>query len=196
MGSLLTINVRRYFSMRSLKDYKVGMKIVVNDRMQKDYEYELVEPMGEEAPDFNDENFKPELTPEEMLQEGVFEGKYLNDCQEELPKEWFDNSRDKRVKIGDPPDYTLNRFKIKSRQSLAIWRGNDWVMGDDPRGWFQWYCRYWLGRRSECDEFQKKRWRAFKRHKGQIEKNCAKNDYSCRPKQRQALLQWAYDPFI
>lgn len=73
-------------------------------------------------------------------------------------------------KIGDPPDYTLNRFKIKSRQSLAIWRENDWVMGDDPRGWFQWYCRYWLGRRSECDEFQKKRWRAFKRHKGQIEK--------------------------
>ncbi|KAI5956956.1 hypothetical protein KGF54_000575 [Candida jiufengensis] len=184
--------------MKSLSDFKKGAKIKVNDRMQKDYEYEIVaDGLGAEASDFNENGFNPDLTPEQVLSEGAFEGKYLNDCEEELPKEWFENSKKKRVDVGKPPDIELNRFKIKSRQSLVIWRENDWVMGDDPRGWFQWYCRYWLGRRNdEIDKFQKKRWRAFKRHHGQVKKNCKKGDLSCRPKQRQALLQWAYDPFV
>ncbi|CAI5758128.1 unnamed protein product [Candida verbasci] len=182
--------------MRPLKEFKVGTTIKVKDRMQKDYSYKLKKEQGSKADDFNDDNFEPHLTPEEMLKEGVFEGKYLNDCEEELPKEWFENSKDKRVKIGDKPNVALNRFKIKSRQSLVIWRENSWIMGNDPRGWFQWYCRYWLGRRCDDDQFQKKRWRAFKRHHGQVKKNCKKGDFNCRPKQRQALLQWAYDPFV
>lgn len=172
------------------------MTINVNDRMQKDYSYELTEKMGDKASDYGEDGFTPELTPEEVLSSGAFEGKYLNDCEDEFPKEWYENSKKHRVKIGEPPDYRLNRFKIKSRQSLVIWKENGWVMGDDPRGWFQWYCRYWLGRRCADDAFQKKRWRAFKRHKGQINAHCEKGDLKCRPKQRQALLQWAYDPYI
>ncbi|CAK9440083.1 uncharacterized protein LODBEIA_P41830 [Lodderomyces beijingensis] len=182
--------------MRSIKEYNVGMTIEVNDRMQKDYSYKLTEKMGDKADDYGDAGFEPELTPEEMLAAGVFEGKYLNDCTEEFPKEWFEKSKKKRVEVGKPPDYKLNRFKIKSRQSLVIWQENHWVLGDDPRGWFQWYCRYWLGRRADVDGFQKKRWKAFKRHRGQVKHNCEPGDLECRPKQRQALLQWAYDPYI
>ncbi len=163
-------------------------RISVHDRMQQNYDYELVERMGGNFhPDF-----QPALSPQEMLEMGVFEGKYMTDCQEEFPREWFRNAR----LSPEGADVSCNYFGVKSRQSLAEWRRKGWIREPDPRGWFQWYCRYYMGRRlEEIDALQIKRWRAFKRHQSQVMKNCDRDDYDCRPRQRQALLQWAYDPF-
>ena len=165
------------------------MKLEVFDKMHQGYTYTLKAPEGRNfAPDF-----KPELTPKQMLELGVFEGKYLTDCQAEFPKKWFENAKMSPLK----PDIECNCFRIKSRQSLKIWKEKGWIYGPDPRGWFQWYCRYYRGRRlDEVDAIQIKRWKAFKRHKAQVEKNCIPGDFSCRSRQRQALLQWAYNPFF
>ena len=167
---------------------QIGDVIHVNDTMQTDYSYVLSEPMGEDfAP-----GFEPHLTPQEMLEMGVFEGKYCNDCTNEFPASWFENA-----KLSEKPDPSVNYFGIKSRQPLSVWREKGWIYGPDPRGWFQWYCRYYLGRRlPDIDDIQVKRWRAFSRHAGQIRANCQPGDIFCRKRQRQALLQWAYDPLI
>ena len=163
--------------------------VIVNDKMQKNYEYELVEKEGSNF----DFEFKPELTPKQMLELGVFEGHYLNDCRKEFPDDWFINAKLSMNK----PDIECNLFRVKSRQSLFVWRDKGWIIEPDIRGWFQWYCRYYMGRRIEkIDRIQIKRWKAFKRHKIQIEKNCMMMDFDCRKKQRQALLQWAYNPFF
>ena len=160
----------------------------VNDRMQTGYRYRLMAPMGAGFAD----GFQPFHSPKQMLEMGVFEGKYCNVCITEFPADWFLNAR-----IADTPDPALNFFGIKSRQPLPVWRQKGWIFGPDPRGWFQWYCRYYLGRRlPDIDDIQIRRWRAFARHAGQIRANCDPGDIFCRRRQRQALLQWAYDPFI
>ncbi len=163
-------------------------RITVNDKMQSDYNYSRSEPMGENF----DPVFKPYFTPKEMLKLGVFEGKYCNDCQDEFPAHWFENA-----KISNKADEALNYFQIKSRQPLQEWQRKGWIIEPDPRGWFQWYCRYYMGRRiPEIDGMQIRRWKGFARHAGQIKANCMSGDLTCRPRQRQALLQWSYDPFI
>jgi hypothetical protein len=168
--------------------YSIGDTVIVADRMQRDYRYEIAAPAGA---DFM-QGFTPHFTPAEMLAMGVFEGKYCNDCRGELPTGWF-----ARARIAERPDPALNCFGVKSRQPLSHWREKGWIIGPDPRGWFQWYCRYWLGRRlPEVDAAQVGRWRGFARHAGQIRANCEPGDLFCRPRQRQALLQWAHDPFI
>ena len=165
------------------------MMITVQDKMQQNYTYLLTEEEGKNfAPDF-----QPQLTPKEMLELGVFEGKYLTDCFKEFPKDWFEKAKLSPQR----PDIECNCFKVKSRQSLNVWIKNGWILEPDPRGWFQWYCRYYMGRRlPEVDSIQIKRWKSFIRHKAQIELNCPPFDLNCRKKQRQALLQWAYNPFI
>ena len=137
--------------------------------------------------------FKPELSPKEMLKYGVFGGSYLGNTIDEYPKSWFKNA-----KISKNFDVSLNYFQIKAGLSLREWKKKGWIMEEDPRGWFQWYCRYSMGRRIlEIDKMQIARWRAFgPRHIGGIKKNCPKKVFSCRKKQRQALLQWAYNPFF
>lgn len=164
-------------------------KVIVRDKMQSHYEYDLVEPMGKLPKDF-----QPDLTPDEMLKLGVFGGVYMRDCRNEFPADWFQKAKlqEEGVYTQDP---RLNYFKINASQSLSVWRKKGWINEDvDPRGWFQWYCRYYMGRRlPEEDEKQIKRWRAIARHVAQIKKNCRKEDKKCRPKQRQALLHWAYD---
>lgn len=160
-------------------------KVVVNDLMQKNYIYFLTEPEGENF----DPEFKPELTPKEMLELGVFGGKYMTDCQNEFPKDWFKKAK-LNPKFHDP---NLNYFKVNASQPLSFWRKKGWIHPDDPRGWFQWYCRYYMGRRHEDDERQIKRWKLMKRHIAQIKKYCKPKDLNCRRKQRQALLHWAYD---
>jgi hypothetical protein len=160
--------------------------IVVKDKMQHGYRYALTAPIGR---NFNPE-FKPQLTPAEMLRLGVFGGKYLTDCKAEFPRTWF--SRAKLAKGG--PDSRLNYFGVKASQPLSVWRKKGWIHRDDPRGWFQWYCRYYLGRRSpEEDARQIGRWKAIRRHVRQVQRNCEPGDVTCRPRQRQALLHWAYD---
>ena len=163
-------------------------RIVINDSMQKNYSYELLEPEGKNF----SKNFLPFFSPSQMLELGVFEGKYINDCQNEFPAHWFS-----KAKLSQKADIKMNYFKIKSRKNLIYWRKKEWIIGDDVRGWFQWYCRYYYGRRNEIiDKKQIARWVAFKRHSAQVEKNCTKGNLSCRPRQRQALLQWSYNPFI
>jgi len=160
--------------------------IKVSDLMQKNYVYELTAPVGKEF----DPNFKPELTPKEMLALGVFGGKYMTDCKNEFPKDWFEKAK----LCHEKHDPALNYFKVNASQPLTVWRQKGWIYHDDPRGWFQWYCRYYMGRRIlQEDTRQIKRWSAMKRHIAQIKKNCLHKDTSCRPVQRQALLHWAYD---
>jgi hypothetical protein len=160
-------------------------RVVVNDRMQRGYVYFLIEPEGGNF----DPEFRPQLTPSEMLKIGVFGGKYMTDCRKEFPAEWFE-----RAKLcAGRHDPELNFFKVNASQPLSVWRAKGWIHPDDPRGWFQWYCRYYLGRRGPDDARQIRRWRNIRRHLAQIEKHCERRDLSCRPRQRQSLLHWAYD---
>lgn len=165
---------------------RAARTIVVNDRMQQGYRYTLTAPPGA---DFAS-GFEPQLTPAEMLALGVFCGKYLTDCRDEFPADWFDHAK----LAPDARDCSLNYFGVSASQPLSEWRRKGWIHPDDPRGWFQWYCRYWMGRRlPQEDERQIGRWRAIRRHLAQIERNCEPHDLSCRRRQRQALLHWAYD---
>jgi len=166
-----------------MRNRKVAVK--VNDLMQRDYVYYLTESPGKNFhPDF-----KPQLTPQQMLELGVFGGKYMTDCRGEFPAAWF-----KRARLcHEKHDATLNFFKENASQRLSAWKRNGWIYHEDPRGWFQWYCRYYMGRRCPDDERQIKRWRAMQRHAEQIRKNCPARALDCRCRQRQALLHWAYD---
>jgi len=173
--------LRRYFQMKKKKTI-----IIVNDKMQKDYSYILTEPTGK---NFHPE-FKPELSPKQLLRLGIFGGKYMTDCKNEFPKDWFSNA--KLCKEYHNPE--LNYFKINASQPLSVWRRKGWIYHEDPRGWFQWYCRYYMGRRiPQEDQRQIRRWKAMVRHIAAIKKNCVPRDEKCRRKQKQALLHWAYD---
>ena len=159
--------------------------IVVNDRMQQGYVYHRVEPSGKNyAPEF-----RPDLTPRQMLRLGVFGGKYMTDCRDEFPSSWFAGAK------LSPGKYNakLNCFGVKASQSLAEWRRQGWIHPQVPRGWFQWYCRYYTGRRTADDRRQIRRWRAIARHLAAIRKHCEPRDLECRRRQRQAALHWAYD---
>ena len=160
-------------------------RVIVNDLMQTGYEYRRTEPAGSSF----DPGFKPELTPQRMLEMGVFSGKYMTDCQAEFPHEWFRNAKLSRGK----PNHQLNFFGVNASKPLHYWLDKGWIWPDDPRGWFQWYCRYYMGRRCDDDARQIARWKAMTRHIAQLRKNCMKGDLLCRPRQRQALLHWAYD---
>ena len=159
--------------------------VVEKDLMQIGYVYFLTEQV---AKNFHSE-FRPQLSPKEMLKLGVFGGKYMSDCTKEFPVDWFEKAK-LCSEIHDPK---LNYFGINASQTLAEWRRKGWIYKEDPRGWFQWYCRYYMGRRCPDDERQIKRWKSMSRHIGQITKNCRYLDLDCRPRQRQALLHWAYD---
>ncbi len=160
--------------------------VVVNDRMQRGYRYALTAPMGRNF----DPEFRPELTPKQMLRLGVFGGKYMTDAVREFPADWL-----KGAKLSPRRrDKSLNYFGVDASQPLSVWRAKGWIHPDDPRGWFQWYCRYYMGRRlPEEDVRQIRRWKAMRRHIRQIQRNCEPGDHGCRPRQRQALLHWAYD---
>jgi len=162
-----------------------GQKIIVHDIMQQNYTYYLTEPAGKKF----HSDFIPEVTPKQMLEMGVFGGKYMTDCQDEFPKDWFTHAR----LCHTHHDPEMNFFCVNASKPLSYWREKGWIYHEDPRGWFQWYCRYFMGRRCSDDERQVKRWKAMKRHIGQLRKNCMESDLSCRPRQRQALLNWAYD---
>lgn len=201
---------------KPIRMYSKGMKVKGGGKMGllRGYSYILEANPGE---DF-DERFNPFYSPQEMLEMGVFEGKYLNDCLNEFPREWFEKAFSKGKLSPEVPNVECNYFGIHSRQPLYVWVENGWApsleggkreqtkkrdmladpdLNPDERGWFQWYCRYWLGRRlTELDNVQIGRWRSFARHAGAVKKGCDAGDLSCRPRERQALLQWAYNPFL
>ncbi len=158
----------------------------VRDTMQKNYTYVCTESIGRHF----DKEFTPELTPKQLLAMGIFGGKYMTDCKKEFPADWFKNAK----LCSERHDPDLNYFGVNASKPLSYWRGKGWIYNDDPRGWFQWYCRYYMGRRiPDEDRRQIKRWKAIKRHIAQIKKHCKPKDVTCRPKQRQMLLHWAYD---
>jgi hypothetical protein len=160
--------------------------VTVNDRMQQGYRYTRAAPAGRSF----DPEFRPELTPADMLRLGVFGGKYMTDCRDEFPKSWFHGAK----LASGRADKSLNYFGVAASQSLSEWRRKGWVGPDDPRGWFQWYCRYYMGRRlGDEDTRQIKRWKAMRRHIRQVQRGCEPGDLTCRRRQRQALLHWAYD---
>lgn len=160
--------------------------VVVNDKMQQGYAYECTAPIGE---DFA-EAFTPDLTPKEMLALGVFGGVYMRDCRDEFPTDWFTDAR----LADDKRDPMVNFFQINASQPLAEWRRKGWIYEDDPRGWFQWYCRYYMGRRIPDEDMRQiKRWKNMTRHTAQIKKYCQPGELDCRRRQRQAVLHWAYD---
>jgi len=167
-----------------------GKKVTVSNIFQKSYIYHLTEPVGRNF----DPIFKPDLTPQEMLGLGVFGGAYFigvkNLIPKEYPKSWFTGIK---LSPDNEKHADLNFFGIRASMPLAYWRAKGWINKQDPHGWFEWYCRYYLGRRSADDERQIKRWRANRRHAAQIKKNCKRGDLDCRKKQRQALLHWGYD---
>ena len=160
--------------------------VIVNDKMQKRFRYVRTAAVGRNF----DPEFKPELTPQQMLRLGVFCGKYMTDTRKEFPKSWFARARlSPRGR-----DCSLNFFGVDASQPLSVWRRKGWLHPDDPRGWFQWYCRYYMSRRMPAeDRRQIKRWKAIRRHVRQVEKHCEPGDLLCRRRQRQALLHWAYD---
>jgi hypothetical protein len=192
---------------RPLDSFKPGDTIEVWNKMKKGYSYKLSVAPGTQM------EFKPYATPGEMLALGAFEGKYLNDCLLEFPAEWYWNAiLAGKLRPGEP-DVSVNLLGVDSRQPLQFWVESGWVPGGtkkgmhpelsdakinpDERGWFQWYCRYWMGRRLPLlDAIQIQRWKAFTRHAGQIKAHCKPGDLECRPRQRQGLFQWSHDPFI
>lgn len=157
----------------------------MHDSLQ-DYSYELTAPTGEHFA----ANFTPDLTPQHMLTLGVFGGHYFeNEQGDEFPRQWFADARLSRIHNAG-----YNFFEVDASQSREEWEQKGWIYPDDPRGWFQWYCRYYLGRRlPEEDARQIARWVAIRRHAAQVQKFCAPGDLTCRRRQRQALLHWAYD---
>jgi hypothetical protein len=195
---------------RPLIQFAKGQTIHVWNKMRKGYSYELTEAPGTNLA------FSPYATPGEILAAGAFEGKYLNDCLLEFPAEWFLNAITLGKLSPSSPSIEVNQFQILSRLPLQEWQTAGWVPSSksgknakgrkiladasknpDERGWFQWYCRYWMGRRlHELDAVQIARWKSFIRHSGAVKKNCGVGALSCRPRQRQALLQWAWNPYI
>ena len=159
--------------------------VVVNDLMQRGYGYALSEPAGRNF----DPTFRPQLTPPELLALGVFGGRYMTDCAAEFPADWFAQAKLNHERH----DPALNYFAVNASQPLAVWRAKGWIHPDDPRGWFQWYCRYFMGRRHPDDARQIWRWRQIARHVAQLRRHCPPQALDCRPRQRQALLHWAYD---
>jgi hypothetical protein len=166
-------------------------QIIYSDNFQKNYKYFITEKVGKNF----DKDFKPDLTPKEMLELGVFGGAYFIGVDglipSDIPKSWFKGV--KLSKTGKKED-NLNFFGQNASQPLSFWQKKGWIYKDDPHGWFQWYCRYFLGRRIVGeDDRQIKRWKAIQRHIAQVVKNCRPHDLNCRRKQRQAILHWGYD---
>ena len=162
---------------RIKRTYRQKLKRILTDKKKSEDFYKL---------------FKPQLTPQKMLEMGVFGGSYFDNKIKEYPKSWFKNA-----KLSRNFDVEKNKFKVKAGLTRKEWVEKGWIFKEDPLGWFQWYCRFKNGRRiPRIDEIQIKRWKAFKRHVAAIKKNCEPGDIHCRRKQRQAILQWAYNPFI
>ena len=160
--------------------------VTVNDRMQRGYRYALSAPAGRNF----DPGFEPQLTPAEMLRLGVFGGKYMTDCRKEFPASWF--AKAKLSPKGRDPE--LNYFHVDASQPLSEWRRKGWIHREDPRGWFQWYCRYyWAGGWPTRTSGRSSAGGLPPPHRARSRKNCEPGDPFCRPRQRQALLQWAYD---
>ena len=147
--------------------------------------------------------FKPNLTPKEVLNLGSFGGTYFRPIKssvtklkydkmwKELPQDWLKTKKkvvkkdkkkniiielysdvDDKVELVKSSKYnkSANYYYVKCGSTLEQWEDKGWIVEQDPYGWFQWYCRFYLGRRSEDDERQIKRWRNFTGDKGRFKR--------------------------
>ena len=119
----------------------------------------------------------------------------------EYPKEWFAGlGRTRTARVGYV--HTRNKYRVKAGQDQAFWEEHGWIIDQDPRGWFQWYCRFYLGRRTADDARQISRWCGVAGAKGRWKtalcKKCVYankrwDDQSVSPVIRQTMLHWAYE---
>ena len=153
-------------------------------------------------------DFGTNKTPKEVIVEVAFGGTYFSDICSNVSRKWYKNSwkEFKFLKNVDKKSYTSNFYDVRVKMygvkcgtSLRFWENKGWIRPIDPYGWFQWYCRYYSGRRSSDDERQTKRFNGIVcRFKGilviMIKDKAAKfDDYSVAPKIRQILLHWGYE---
>lgn len=153
-------------------------------------------------------DFRPNVTPAEMFRAGVFGGTYFRPIDSQitkrthrghrgLPASWWRGIDVARAVTSSTCDASVNKYGVTSGTSLAYWEKQGWIVAQDPYGWVQWYCRYYLGRRTADDARQIARWLGVAGEKGgrwrrYLANRVAKGKDS--PKVRQLLLQWAWDP--
>ena len=174
---------------------KRGDTIYVSDRMQTGYKYKLSESPAKNVKDvwskFKDSKgnyvmFRPKYLPAQMLEKGVFGGKMINDCMGEYPTRWYKGALKARRLSPEKKDVRVNQYGVDSGSSLADWKKSKWIRGSDPRGWFQWYCRYCMGRRHSIDRWQMQRWANIQRFYLRYKRSGGTNVT------KQLLLQWSW----
>ena len=159
--------------------------------------------------------FRPRLSPEQMIRAGVFGGCYFNPSggkkgvkyprggipvdHNEYPKAWFEGVPERKY-ISRRYCVPTNKYGVKAGQDQTFWEEKGWVADQDPRGWFQWYTRFYLGRRTEDDARQIGRWTGVTGPKGRwkralmnriVDAGAAWDDARVSPVIRQTLLHWA-----
>ena len=145
-------------------------------------------------------DFGANKTPAEVTKESAFGGTFFRDIYSGVNEKWYRKSWKELVQLEDIDqkyyclsyyDVSVNKYGVKSETPLRFWENNGWINPIDPYGWFQWYFRYWLDRRSSDDERQINRWkRIVSKFKGKLvqiikEVNGKFDDYSVSPKIRQ-----------
>jgi hypothetical protein len=159
--------------------------------------------------------FRPNLTPKQILKMGSFGGTYFRDIHssvtnknykgktviKEYPDDWFKGVNIEKKVISSNYDKNVNTYKVKCGSTLEDWESKDWISKQDPYGWFQWYCRFYMGRRTKDDQRQIDRWLRLTGPKGRFKRslmnkiiNAGKNynDKSVSPVIRQVLQHWGY----
>ena len=149
------------------------------------------------------EEFKPMLTPKEMLHKGIFGGTYFAELidHNNFPSDWFEGLDESYYCSSNYLSH-INLFKIRSGQTQKEWEEKGWIHEDDPRGWFEWYCKFFLGRRHEDDQRQINRWKAFCGQNGRwkntiytklYREGCPISEsFNVSPRIQQSLLHWSY----
>ena len=146
-------------------------------------------------------NFGANKTPAEVIKEGAFGGNCFSDIYSGVKRKWYRKSwkefeeLDQNYYYLNYHDISINKYVVKCETSLRFWENKGWINSLNPYGWFQWYFRYWLSRKSLDDESQNARWKGivsrFKRKLVKMIKGIF-GDYSISPKIWQILLHWGY----
>ena len=162
-------------------------------------------------------DFKPNVSPQKVFEKGAFGGTYYRPIYSSITDKnyksgnvikefkklgWFKNVDIDKEVISSTYDKNINKYKVKCGSSLETWEKNGWIVKEDPYGWFQWYCRFYKGRRIKDDERQIDRWLKIVGPNGRfrrrlmneiIKKGKEYNDPSVSPVIRQVLLHWGYE---
>ena len=153
-------------------------------------------------------DFGASKMPLEVIRKGAFGGTYFRDIYSSVNGKQYKKSRkefnqlkyiDQKFYCSNYYDVTVNECCVKCETLLRFWENKGWINKIYLYGWFQWYFRYWLGRRSEDNERQINRWKKIVgRFRGKLAKMIKDagskfNDYSISSKIRQILLHWGYE---